>query len=153
MDNNSYLILLIKEYINNTIHSITQNFNFELYTIEEEKINNLSICANMNIEISSPIVNSDLMNYDKALILSKQGYDIYNYSSNFYYDVFLSAHINDSDLILNARKKYIYPNNISLCQKGCSYNGINFKTKRINCICNIDSLNSNKDNNYFMEEV
>ena len=155
MNNNSYLLILIKEYLNNKLNSITNNFNYEIYTIEGEKINNLSICENINIEVSSPIKNSNLINYDKALALYQQGFDIYNLSSSFYYDVCLSAYINNSDLSVDVRQQEIYPYNVTLCQDGCTYNGIDYEKQRINCTCNPNNNISEKIENIpnFMEEV
>lgn len=54
---------------------------------------------------------------------------------------------------MKVRKLEIYPNNISLCQDGCTYDKINFENQRINCTCNIYLLNNNINNTqYFIEE-
>ena len=157
LKNDSYLLILIKEYLNNTINSLINDFDYEIYTSKGQKINNLSICENISIEISSLISNLDLINYNEALILYDQGYDIYNISSNFYYDICLSAYINNSDLSIDIRQQEIYPNNISLCKDGCTYSKMNLESQVISCSCNI-YLSDNNDNNenntqYFTEET
>ena len=154
LDQNSDLLIIGIETIKYSENSILNDFNYEIYTKTGDKISNLSICENSNIEISSPITNLDIINYNEALILFEQGYDIYNYSSSFYYDVCLSAYINGSDLTLSVRQQEIYPN-ITLCQEGCSYNGFDLEKKRVNCICNSNSNSSNEENSIenLIEEV
>jgi hypothetical protein len=151
LDENSELLILGKETKNNAEISITNNFTYEIYTTSGEKINDLSICQDSNIEISSPIINLDMINYEEALILYEQGYDIYNSTSSFYYDYCLSSYINGSDLTLDLRQQEIYPN-ASFCQDGCFYNGFDLDNKRVNCICNSNGEENNENENY-KEEV
>ena len=92
-----------------------------------------------------------MINYEEALILYEQGYDIYNSSSSFYYDYCLSTYIKGSDLILDIRQQEIYPN-VSFCQNDCSYNGFDLENKRVNCICNSNNEENNEIENY-KEEV
>ena len=148
LDSNSELIII---GTNNLNISTINNFDYSIYTTEGEKISNLTICENATIEISYPLNNLDEINYDAAVYLSNQGYDIYNISSSFYYDVCLSAYINNTDLTLSLRQNEIYPKNISLCMDGCEYNGVNLETKRVNCLCNSNSESDNNKENLFEE--
>ena len=147
LNTSSELIVVTKEYTNK---SFPNNFEYELYTKDEKKIGNLSMCDNTNKIISAPIKDKDKINYNTAEYLSKQGYDIYNKSSSFYYDYCLSAYINESDLPVSLRQQEIYPNNISLCADGCVYQDTNYKTQRLNCICNTDII---EEENNFIEVV
>ena len=149
LDENSELLILGMETRNNMENSAYNNYTYEIYTTSGEKIEDLSTCENSNIEISYSVSSLDLINYQEALILSEQGYDIYNLSSSFYYDICLSANINGSDLTLSIRQQEIYPN-VSLCQNDCSYNGFDLENKRVNCICNGEETTKNED---FKEEV
>ena len=151
LEEKSELLILGIETKNNEEDSITNIFSYEIYTTTGEKITDLSVCQNSNIEISSPVTNLDTINYNEALILFEQGYDIYNLSSDFYYDYCLSAYINGSDLTLSIRQQEIYPN-ISLCQDDCTYNGFDLENKRVNCICNSNSEKNNNNEN-FKEEA
>ena len=151
LDENSDLLIIINDQQNNR-----SNFFYEIYTRNGVKISNLSVCENTKIEISSPIFNLKEVNCDKAILLKNQGYDIYNIWSNFYYDFCTSAYIDESDLTLNIRQQEIFPNNISICMKGCSYNGIDLDIKRFYCICSPNSLNNeekSEDKNYFEEVI
>ena len=114
------------------INSISNNnFDYEIYTKNGKNITNLSIFDNVNIEISIPIKDLDSINFYEAEYLSKQGYDIYNKSSNFYYDYCLSTYINESELSVDLRQQKIYQKNVSLCKDVCSYKSINYEEKRV----------------------
>ena len=151
LDEDSDLLIIINDNQNNR-----SNFIYEIYTRNGLKISNLEVCENTKIEVSSPIFNLKEVNYDKAIVLENQGYDIYNIWSNFYYDFCTSAYIEESDLTINVRQKEIFPNNVSICMDGCSYNGINFDIKRFYCLCSPNLLNNeenSEDKNYFEEVI
>ena len=156
LQNHSDLLILGIESPSLSKNSSINNFNYEIFTRKGEKINNLTVCDNTDIEISSPIINLNLINYEKAIVLSEQGYDIFNLSSNFYYDYCSSAFINNSDLTLSVRLEDIYPNNISFCQNGCIYKEVDLNNKRFLCLCKADlskNYEINKENNALVEEV
>ena len=132
---NSDLLIIVQENFN---ISNKDNFNYEIYTKDGTKIANLSICDNTKKEISKPLTDFNNIDLYTVEFLSKQGYDIFNKSSSFYYDYCLSAYINQSDLSINLRQQEIYPKNITLCPEICEYNGINYESKRVDCICNIN---------------
>ena len=95
-----------------------------------------------------------MVNYDKAEIFKFQGYNIYNLSSEFYTDKCSGAYINGNDIVLNERKEYIYPNNVSFCSNKCKLNNVKVESKRVNCYCNISQ--SEKEiiiNNYNLSEI
>ena len=146
LDENSDLFVVGKHYLN---VSSKNNFDYELYTENGEKISNFEICG---IEVSIPLSLSNY-DYDNAKYLSQQGYDVFNLSSSFYYDVCLSAYINESDLSLGLRQKEILPKNNELCSDGCEYNGVNLDTKRLNCICSPDIKKNNETKVNLIEEV
>ena len=151
LDSDSDLLIISWESYNLSKDSAINDFNYEIYTREGQKINDLSPCQDTEIEISSPINDLDKVNYDKALILSEQGYDIFNISSNFYYDVCTSAYLDNNDLTLSVRQQEIFPNNISLCVSGCNYKSVDLEIKRFYCSCMSKNFENEKD--YFIEEV
>ena len=77
------------------------------------------------------------MNYEKAEIFYKQGYNIYNLSSEFYTDKCKSANINGNDIVIKDRIEEIYPYNVSFCSIGCELNNVEIESKRVKCSCNI----------------
>ena len=150
LDENSDLLIIINDQQNNR-----SNFFYEIYTRNGVKISDLSVCENTKIEVSSPIFNLKEANYEKAIILHNQGYDIYNMWSNFYYDFCTSAYIEENDLTLNVRQQEIFPNNVSICMNGCSYNGIDLDIKRFYCLCspNLKNNEDKSENKSSFEEV
>ena len=153
LDENSELLIVGIQSENNSPNLCFNNFNFEIYTRDGKKINNTSICN--KIELSSPITNIDPNYLDKAKLLREQGYDIFNKSSNFYYDVCTSAYLKDSDLSLSSRLEDIYPYNMTFCQSGCKYDGVDLNTKRFLCNCDSDFTKNNEDidQEEYVEEV
>ena len=67
-EKSEYLILGI-ETKNNPEISPKNNFTYEVYTTTGEKITDLSICENSSLEISFPLINLDMINYDEALLI------------------------------------------------------------------------------------
>ena len=135
LEKDSELLIIGKETPTKSSNKAINDYEYEIYTADGEKLDD-SVCDNMDIEISYIISNLNLIDFEKAILLFNQGYDIFNKSSDFYYDYCLSAYIDNSELTLEIRQKEIYPGNISLCSKGCKYNGINLDNKRVNCLCN-----------------
>ena len=87
LNGNSDLIILGIQSESNSENYLVNNFNYDIYNRDGQKIKNFSICENITIELSSLINNLNLIDLDKALNLKEQGYDIFNISSNFYNDV------------------------------------------------------------------
>jgi hypothetical protein len=148
LDENSDLLILMEQNINKTSK---HNLNYQVYTRDGKNISNLSIFYNTEIEISTPIEDFYIVKYYEAEYLSKQGHDIYNKESSFYYDYCLSAYINESDLTINIRQQEIYPKNVTLCPDDCKYNNTDYENKRINCFCR--SNITKEEDNGFEEEL
>ena len=84
------------------------------------------------------------------------GIDIFNASSDFFNDICFQYDNDDGkDIILNDRRTDIYQN-ISLCQDGCKYEGMDYDLMVSNCICNSSSLQggtSQSENKYNNSEI
>ena len=87
----------------------------------------------------------------KITTVMKNGYDIFNYSSNFYNDIctpFTNEYGND--VLLDDRRKDYFLENINLCKEGCSFSRYNITTNYYTCKCpsensNKEEINQNKD--------
>ena len=149
---NSELLIIGKQQLNDSRKFLFKNFEYEIYDINGTKIEDLSKCQNTKLEISTPI--NDNIFFEEALSLSEQGYDIFNLSSSFYYDLCLSVSLNNSDLTLSIRQNDILQKNADVCLEGCTYNGVNLTDKRISCLCSLDYEQKNDTlNNKQIEEV
>ena len=104
-----------------------------------EKLN-LSLCENTKINIYSPI-KMDYEVYILAKYVKEQGYDIFDSSGDFYNDIcstFTSC--NNTDVILNDRRKDFYNKNITLCEDNCQYENFDIEESKVKCLCNIKTI-------------
>jgi hypothetical protein len=107
--------------------------HFNAYNAKTGGILNTSICGIENISYHFDIDSKvgAIAKYYYDLI----GIDVFNTSDSFFNDVcFQFYDENKNDVILSQRREFIFQN-VSLCEKGCDYNGINFDTSSLNCIC------------------
>ena len=132
-------------------NSSTNVFNYGVFLENGTQLDYISVCKNEKVIISSIIVNVEKIKYQNASYFSDFGYDIYDENNSFYTNKCSGAYIDNNDITLKDRKKYYYPDNISLCNDSCYYVGVDFDTQRFICECEISynySLrNNNSDNN------
>ena len=132
---------------NNTDSSnIFGKFNLiEVYDFSARKLN-LSYCVS-EIKIMKYIgdIIEDL-NIEKAKDLAEWGIDIYNANNEFFNDLCYEFESSDGmDITIEDRRNDIYQN-ITFCQDGCSYGGIDYDLMIVNCICNTNSLQNDSQN-------
>ena len=137
------LIILIVDIKRND--TISKQVEYQVFNpINLEKLN-LSFCENAKIDIYTPInLDSDI--YNLAKYLKEQGYDLFNSSDAFYNDICstFNSH-NNTDVILNDRRKDFYIPNITLCEDNCQYDGFDIDSLKVKCQCAIKSnVNSDK---------
>ena len=137
LNSNEHLYIATFENPNNLKNRVTNQTNFKIYLKNGTELKDFSACNNISISISSELVNLDKINYDEAEIFNRQGYNIYNISSEFYTDKCARANINGNDIVQKDRLEYIYPHNTSFCANGCQVNNVKIESKRVNCTCNI----------------
>ena len=90
-------------------------------------------------KITSLLLNLD-ENVDSLLYLIKNNIDIFNLSSPFYTDI--CYHFDspfNKDISLRDRILMIFPN-ITLCEYGCEYKGVNISTMEAICDCKFNKL-------------
>ena len=101
---------------------------------------NLSVCKE-DIKIFKYIGDVEEIDINSAESLSNQGIDVFNAADDFFNDI-CHQYDNSSenrDLIINDRRNDIYKN-VSFCQYGCIYKGIDYKLMAANCICDSSFL-------------
>ena len=132
---NSDLIIIIYEDNSNTSSLILYQF---YNPISGDKIDISKECLNYNITIKKDIMTSlkgTNLNIDNILVLIQQNIDIFDKSNGFYNDICFSYNSpNGKDIPLKDRLKEFYPN-ISLCNDGCFYNGVNLTSMTSICQC------------------
>ncbi len=139
------------------IEYINQNFvvNKIEYLVFNEfgKLLNLSVCSELNVKVNYIITNETNIDIDLAKKFLENDIDIFNEEDNFFNDIcynFTSE--NGTDVTLNDRKESYYQN-ISLCQKKCTYLKIDLENKIVECVCPINSIiNINEEENKLEDE-
>ena len=140
--------LIIAKIDNLESNSILREVQYQVYNQNGEKVN-LEYCKDVNIDITYPINNPELLNLNLGKSMSKDGIDIFNSNDSFFNDICYSYSINGKDIILNDRREHVYQN-VTICKDTCEYNGINYEYNTINCKCNVlnnDDYDSEKINN------
>ncbi len=138
------------EYINQ--NSIVNKIEYLVFD-ENGKLLNLSVCSELNIKVNYIITNETNIDMDLAKKFLENDIDIFNEEDNFFNDIcynFTSE--NGTDVTLNDRKES-YFQNISLCQKECTYLKIDLESKIVECVCPINSIiNINEEENKIEDE-
>ena len=144
LDNDTNIYALILETYNDNQNALTDDLYFVLLL---ENGTELYICndENIKVNISSPITNLTLAHYDYAVYFQKQGYDIYDKNSSFYYDICISVYYENNDITIEDRRQEIYPNNMIIINPNCEYKKADLESKRFFYECKIlDIYKQNK---------
>ena len=103
---------------------IGKNTYIEIYNNSDAKLD-LSICKN-EIKIMKYRGNIEKLDLETAQIFSNNGIDVFNVADDFFNDI---CHPFDNpynkDITINDRRNDIYQN-LTFCQVGCKYNGVNY---------------------------
>ena len=140
------LIVLNVESKINKSNNIGKSVQVEIFDYSGRQLN-LSVC-NENIKVLMNLDNVENLDIIKSFEYSKQGIDVFNPNDNFFEDLCHKYDNKDGvDIIIDDRRTDIYQN-ITLCQDGCTYKGVNYNLKAANCECYSSTLqnNENKEN-------
>ena len=146
LNDSENIYIMIANFSSKNKKSAINDYDFIFILDNGTELNLSNLDEDLYSKISISIANFDLAHYYYAKYFYEFGYDIYDKNDNFYNNICTTAYINNSDIVIKDRKKYIYPNNISLCLNNCVYKLSDLKNKRIICQCNLNNLN-NKNNN------
>ena len=124
--------------------NLGKNVQVEVYDKSGNKLD-LSVCK-QDIKIMKYIGNVEELDIQSAKDLANQGIDVFNASDDFFNDICQDYNnTNGKDIVIQDRRNDIYQN-ASFCQKGCSYDGMNYELMTANCICDSSILQSSSDN-------
>ena len=131
-----YIFKINKKIEGMKIPKIEYEVYYPLYTTELYQLN-LSLCENIKIEISIPmILNDSLDKYD---------------SNSDYYNNLCSKTTSESgtDISLADRKNEFIDNNMTICEENCELKNYNYNYKKVKCSCEIKSEMPHFDDIYF----
>ena len=155
--NESLIILNMEIKRNETKINEEKNFNknivdvgktsqIEIYDKSGSELD-LSVC-NQKIKIMKYIGDLiDELNLNLAKKYANNGIDIFDPNDKYFNSICHEYNNNDGkDIAISDRIADIYKN-VIFCEKGCSYEGINYDLLVANCICDSSIMKSNMDNN------
>ena len=129
----------------NNAMDIGKNMQIEIYDKSGRKLN-LSVC-NEDIKIMKYIGDVEELNLESAIDLANKGIDVFNASDDFFNNICHDYNNTDGvDIIIDDRRSDIYQN-VSFCQSGCTYTGMNYELMTANCICDSNIIQNELDNN------
>ena len=149
---NEKLIILSIDFYNNT----NNNSYYGFYNPNTgEKLNTTNSCKNETIIIKENILSSLNENEKNAVLyLAKQNINAFDPNGFFYTDIcskFISP--NKKDLTLKDRISTYFKNNITLCDDGCNYKGVNITSMLAICECKFRDLFNIIDVDYINNNI
>ena len=121
-------LIIVKADINRN-DTVSTQVEYQVYNPYNFEKLNLSYCDNVKINVFPPVHLDDEI-IDLLKSLKEQGYDLFDSNDKFYNDICSPYNsLNDTDVILNDRKKDFYIPNISLCEANCEYQNFNTSFK------------------------
>ena len=155
-EKNDKIYLVINDYPSNDPQMAIYNYDYKLILENGTEIDLSKINIDFYADLSIPIINEVISNFNYYKLFYEQGYDIYEKNDDFYSDICSPAYLYDNDITIEDRKNEIYPNNVTLCKENCQYKSVDIENKKINCYCNLN-INKNytqnyEDNNFIIEE-
>ena len=135
-----------KEESNDKSFDVGKNLQIEIYDNAGRKLN-ISVCKD-DIKIMKFIGDlKEELNIDSAMTLASSGVDVFNASDEFFNNICHEYDNTDGkDIIINDRRTDIYKN-ISFCEQGCTYKGMDYELMIANCLCNSSKMQNNNEIN------
>ena len=118
----------------------TNHIQYIIFDGRTKKMLNASYCNDLNIKISYPIVNETGLNLSVSQKLyDDYGFDVFNPNDNLFNDFCINfTSDKKTDLSLKQKRK-LYFQNVSYCDKNCTYMTVNYTTKKAICACEVKS--------------
>ena len=130
---------------NDKSFELGKNIQVEIYDMAGRKLD-LSACKE-NIKVMKYIGDVEELNINSAMSLAEKGIDVFNASHEFFNDICHNYNNTDGiDIIIEDRRSDLYQN-VSFCQEGCTYTGMNYELMTANCICDSSMLQKDLNNN------
>ena len=116
--------------------STPPQINYYLYHPDTGEKLDLSICSGAKLAIKTSIFDNGNVNEDLVKYFSNLGVNIFDIKDPFFNDICFIYDQEGKDVPLDDRVRLFYQN-ITLCEDGCSYVGINLNTFEVECSCDV----------------
>ena len=129
---------------NDNSFDLGKNVQVEVFDMYGRKLD-LSVCKE-DIKVMKYIGDVEELDIESAMGLADQGIDVFNASDSFFNDICQDYNNTDGkDIVIKDRRSDVYQN-VSFCQKGCAYDGMNYELMTANCICDSSILQIDMEN-------
>ena len=92
-------------------------------------------------------IDNKELDIQSAINLANKGVDVFNPKDGFFNNICKQIDdINGKEMILTDRRNDIFQN-VTFCQDGCDYAGMNYSLMVANCLCDSYSLEIKENNN------
>ena len=127
--------------------STPPQISYYLYHPETGEKLDLTICSGSKLAIKTSIFDNGNVNEELVKYFSNLNINIFDIKDPFFTDICFNYDQEGNDVPLDDRVKLFYQN-ITLCEDGCSYVGINLNTYEVECSCDLKNENHDeKDEN------
>jgi len=95
----------------------------------------LKYCQNVKIDIQYPI-NNENINLTYGEYMNNLNVDVFNSQDEYFNNLCKVSVGNNTDITISKRRDDQYIN-VTICEKGCEYKGINYTIMKANCECSL----------------
>ena len=96
----------------------------------------LELCSEEKVTVKVPLTETPGVNVTEAMTFKDLGVDVYNLSDPFFTDICVNYAVDGKDTTLKDRREHFYQN-VSFCESGCEFKGVNLTTLEADCVCEI----------------
>ena len=122
------------DFVNDSDSTLTGIIRFNIYSSEGKKLD-VNHCEGSQVKLGYPLkLNNPKVNLSYGELMFNNDVDIFKPTDNYFNDICKVSKGENADLTLNKRREDQYVN-ISICENGCTYKGIDYTNLKAMCDC------------------
>ena len=124
--------------------SAPPQINYYLYHPDTGEKLDLSVCSGAKLAIKTSIFDNGEVEEELVKYFTNLNINLFDINDPFFTDICFNFSKDGKDVPLDDRIK-LYYQNVSLCEDGCTYVGINLETFEVECSCDVHNTETNKN--------
>ena len=137
---------IIQNIVIQIFYYIRKNYppqiKYNLYHPDTGERLNLSECSGSKFAFKTSVFDNGKVDEQLVKYFADLKINIFDINDPFFTDICFNFSIDEKDVPLDDRIE-LYYQNISLCDSGCNYIGINLETFEVECSCSVQNIESN----------